>query len=77
MSQTTEEVVRRPMARRATEPPQDEVRHKPMAHEGMLTPVVDDATAEQDPTAEQADQPEQGGDEYAAPRTVATEGGQG
>ncbi|XP_075726049.1 uncharacterized protein LOC142767720 [Rhipicephalus microplus] len=78
MSQTTEEVIRRPQARRATELPQDEVRHRPMTHEGMITPVVDDVTNEEGPTtsAEQADQPEHGGggEEYAAPRTVATEG---
>lgn len=76
---TTEEVIQRPLARRATEPPQDVVRHRPMAHDGMIRPVVDDVTDEPAPTtsAEEADQPAQGGGggDYAAPRAVATEGG--
>ncbi|KAH6937591.1 hypothetical protein HPB50_001871 [Hyalomma asiaticum] len=75
---TTEEIVRRPFARRATEPPQDKVRRTPRTHVGMITPVVDHVTAEPVPSTsvEEMDQSTTGvdGDAYEAPRVAVTEG---
>ncbi|XP_049523871.1 uncharacterized protein LOC125945680 [Dermacentor silvarum] len=77
---TTEEVVQRPLPRRATEAPEDEVRPTERPHVDTITPAVDAVTTEPvlATSAEQGDQQQEqgGGEMQAAPRAAVTEGGE-
>ncbi|XP_075559790.1 uncharacterized protein LOC142591351 [Dermacentor variabilis] len=76
---TTEEVGQRPLARSATEAPQDDVQPRVRTHVGMMTPAVDAVTEPALGTsAEQGDQHQEqgGGQMYAAPRAAVTDGGE-